>query len=190
MKHPKRPWSDQPSEPAEVPASGPLHVVRPDEPLGFRPAASWTLAQWALTLLGILAIHQFFGWLPPYLQEVVRNLKGFPQAWADLFLLWSERFLVFVVVLSAVVQTGWRFSTRYWVTNRGVQVKTLIPERRMDLLPFHSIRSTAFRQGLLGWMMDFGTVEIDLGGPRGPVELRQCPKPEAFLHEIQERSKG
>jgi hypothetical protein len=39
----------------------------------------------------------------------------------------------------------------------------------------------------MGWALDYGHVEVDLGGVQGPVVLRNCPKPEAFLKELQKR---
>ena len=164
-----------------------IRVVNPDEPLDVRPTVAWVFVAWIFAAAFILGLHLFFRWLPPYAHEIVRNLKGFPPAWADLFLQSIEKFLIFATVLSALVHMIWRETTRYRLSDEDLQVRTWIPARRVEMIPLKMIRRVGFTQGVLGYLLDYGHVEIDLGGVDGLRELRNCPKPEAFLKDLQKR---
>ena len=199
MKMPKRSWfggskisfSRQPSPPSgEKPVSGDapgIRVVNPDESLDVRPTAAWVFVAWIFAAAFILGLHLFFRWLPPYAHEIARNLKGFPPAWADIFLQSVEGFLIFAAVLSTTVHTVWRGTTRYGLSDDDLQIRTWVPVRRVEMIPLQMIRCVGFTQGVLGYLLDYGHVEIDLGGADGLRELRNCPKPEAFLKELQKR---
>jgi len=202
IRFPKMPWfkagkategksSSAPSMKGNVSTeSGSLRVVNPHEPLEIQPTVAWVVVAWTLALAFIWGLHTLFSWLPPYAHEIVKNLKGFPPVWADLLLLGVERFLVFAVVLSALVHTLWRSTTFYRLTDREVVLKSWFPVRRVEVVPLSGVRRAGFTQGLLGYVLDYGHVEIDLGSASGWVVLRNCPKPEAFLKELQKRMTG
>jgi hypothetical protein len=151
---------------------------------------AWVVVVWLLALAFVWGLHTLFAWLPSYAHEIVKNLKGFPPAWADLLLIGVERFLLFAVVLSASVHTLWRSTTTYRLTDREILVKTWFPVRRVEVVLLSGVKRAGFTQGLLGYMLDYGQVEVDLGGASGWVVLRNCPKPEAFLRELQKRMTG
>jgi hypothetical protein len=151
---------------------------------------AWVAVAWLLALVFAWGLHFLFAWLPPYAHEIVKNLKGFPPAWADLLLTGVERFLLFALALSASVHTLWRSTTSYGLTDREILLKTWFPVRRVEVVPLRGVKRAGFTQSLLGYALDYGQVEIDLGGASGWVVLRNCPKPEAFLKELQKRMTG
>jgi hypothetical protein len=170
--------------------AGSLRLVNPHEPLEVQPTASWVVLAWALALAFAWVLHVVFAWLPPYAHEIVKNLKGFPPVWADKLLWGVERFLVFAAILSALVHTLWRSTTLYSLTDGAIMVKTWVPVRHVEMMPLSGVKRAGFSQGLLGYALDYGRVEIDLGSASGLVILRNCPKPEAFLRELQKRTSG
>jgi hypothetical protein len=201
IRFPKRPWFgvDPPKARAQnassvkdvsAEESGNLRVVHPYEPVEVQPTVAWAVIAWVLALGFAWGLHSLFAILPPYAHEIVKNLKGFPEEWADLLLRGVEKFLVFAAILSALVHTLWRSTTSYGLTDREILVKTWFPIRRVEMIPLGSVKRAGFSQGLLGYVMDYGHVEIDLGGANGFVVLRNCPKPEAFLKELQKRAFG
>jgi hypothetical protein len=170
--------------------AGNLRVVNPHEPLEVQPTASWVVVAWVLALVFAWGLHTLFASLPPYAHEIAKNLKGFPTVWAD-WLLWGvERFLVFAAILSALVHTLWRFTTTYGLTDHEIVLKTWVPVRRVEMMSLSAVKRVGFTQGVLGYVLDYGRVEMDLGGASGWVVLHNCPKPEAFLKELQKRTSG
>lgn len=176
--------------PSPASENGPLRVVDEREPLEVRPTVAWVVTAWVLALAFAWGLHHLFSTLPPYAHEVAKNLKGFPQEWADLLLSGVEKFLLFAVALSALAHTLWRFTTTYTLTDREVLIRSVFPTRRVDLVPLAGVKRVGFSQSLFGYALNYGHVELDPGGASGWVILRNCPKPEAFLKEVQKRLPG
>jgi hypothetical protein len=167
-----------------------LRVVNPHEPLEVQPTAARVVAVWVLFLFFVWGTTGLFNWVPPYAYETVKNLKGFPSEWVDLLLTGAERFLIAVAFLSTLLHTLWRTMTTYSLSDQEIVVKTWVPIRRVESIPLSAVKRVGFTQGWVGYALDYGHVEIDLGGATGPLMLRNCPKPEAFLRELRKRLSG
>ena len=142
---------------------------------------------WVLAATFCWLIHQFFLWCPPYLQEIVKNLRGLPYAWFEPKLFWTERGLMAIAAFSALYHTLWKLFTRYWLTANDIQIKTWFPMRRIQAIPYGAVQRIGIQQSFLGVLLRYGQVEIDTGSPLGPVFLQNCPKPEEFLKILRQR---
>lgn len=159
-------------------------VVSHDTLLKVMP--SW----WVVALAYLLAAafcygaHQFFLWFPPYLQEVFRNLKGLPVTWADLGIYWAERGLTWIAVAAALYHQLWQISTRYKLTSHDIQVESWFPKHLVTAAPYGSVRRVGYQQSLLGFLLNYGHVEIDTGGAF-PLLLLNCPQPKKLVGLLQ-----
>jgi membrane protein YdbS with pleckstrin-like domain len=174
-------------EPARGKAE-PAHRPAPAEYL-VTAAPSWWMVLFAYLLAGafLWGSDKFFVWFAPYFQEVFKNLKGLPPAWADLGLYWAERALGTVAVAAALYHHLWKMTTRYRVGTQNLRVESWLPVRRVTLIAFGAIRKVGYHQSPLGFLLNFAHVEIDTGSPLGPVVLLNCPKPKALLAVLQEK---
>ncbi|GEM_PF-1453424 len=155
--------------------------------LTFKATPSWWVAAGAYILAAFFCycVHQFFLWFPPYLKEVFLNLKGLPMAWADLGLLWGEKMLVWIAIAAAIYHNLWQVGTRYQLTAHDVNVENWFPMHRVVSAPYGSVRRVGFQQSPLGFVLNYGQVEIDTGSPSGPLVLLNCPKPAKFVSLLQ-----
>ena len=155
--------------------------------LSLKAMPSWWVVAGAYGLAALFCygVHQFFLWFPPYLKEVFLNLKGLPIAWADLGLLWGEKGLVWIAIAAAVYHNLWQVGTRYKLTAHDITVENWFPLHRVVSAPFGSVRRVGFQQSLLGFVLNYGHVEIDTGSPSGPLVLLNCPKPAKFVSLLQ-----
>lgn len=153
----------------------------------WKAAPSWWVVLLAYILAGIFwyVVHQFFLWFPPYLKEVFLNLKGLPMDWADKGLLWGERGLVWIAIAAAVYHNLWQIGTRYRLSSHDIIVENWFPVRRVVSVPYGSVRRVGFQQSPLGFLFQYGQVEIETGSALGPLVLPNCPNPTVFVAHLQ-----
>jgi hypothetical protein len=158
--------------PAKTPETGVL----------FKQMPSWWVTLYAFVLVSAFCYfsHLFFTWVPPYLYEVFKNLRGLPTAWADLGLYWSERALDWVVIAAAFYQLFWQIGTRYILTEQEIRIEGWFPMRKVVSIPLGAVRRYGYQQNWLAVLLNFGTIEIDTSGP-APARLPHCPKTKIFL---------
>lgn len=148
---------------------------------------SWWVVFLAYVLAGVFCYgaHQFFLWFPPYLKEVFLNLKGLPMDWADKGLFWGERGLVWIAIAAAVYHNLWQAGTRYKLSSHDITVENWFPVRRVISVPYGSVRRVGFQQSPLGFLFQYGHVEIETGSPSGSLVLLNCPQPSVFVAHLQ-----
>ncbi|HEY5037623.1 MAG TPA: PH domain-containing protein [bacterium] len=153
----------------------------------FKAMPSWWMVLFAylLAFLFCYGLHQFFLWIPPYLKEVFKNLRGLPESWADIGLYWAERALKWIAVGSAIYHNLWQLGTRYKLTPHDLQMESWFPIRKLVAVPYGSVRRTGFQQSLVGLLLNYAHIEIDTGSPTGPLVFLNCPKPKLFLSILQ-----
>ena len=95
--------------------------------------------------------------------------------------------ILFVVgIIVAVVSRMVRNSAEFAVTNKRVILKTGIVQRRTTEMFLSKIETVGVDQGLLGRVMDFGT--ITLSGTGGTTEpFPRIAKPLEFRRQVQEQ---
>jgi membrane protein YdbS with pleckstrin-like domain len=169
------------AQPATTPAPG--------TDLLLKAMPSWwaVLFAYAIAFVFCYFIHKFFLWFPPYLLEVFKNLRGLPVSWADTGLFWMERGLVTVAVAAAVYHNLWQIGTRYKLTSHDLRVESWFPFRRVTAAPYGSVRRVGYRQCPLGFLFNYGQIEVDTGSPAGPMTLTNCPRPKAFMNLLQDK---
>ena len=151
----------------------------------FKQMPSWWVTLYAFILVGAFCYvsRLFFNWIPPYLYEVFKNLRGLPTTWADLGLYWAERVLDWMVAAAAVYHLLWQIGTRYILTEQEIRIELWFPFRKVVSIPLGAIRRYGYQQNWLAVLLGFGTIEIDTAGP-APVRLLHCPKPKVFLESL------
>lgn len=140
-----------------------------------------------LAFVFCLLVHRFFIWCPPYLREIVKNLRGLPFSWFEMGLYWMERVLMGIAFLSALYHNLWKLATRYDVTDLDVRVTRWFPMRQVLSVPYGAVKRLGFKQSMLGVVLNYGHVEIDTGGALGPVVLANCPQPQKFTEALQQK---
>jgi uncharacterized membrane protein YdbT with pleckstrin-like domain len=131
--------------------------------------------------------YRFFLWCPPYLQEVVKNLRGLPFSWFEVGIYWLERIFIGIALLSAIYHNLWKMCTLYKLTDHDIQIGNWFPMRRHQSIPYGAVKRIGFEQSLLGIVLDYGNVEIDTGSFQGSVILANCPKPQKFVETLQHK---
>lgn len=170
------------------------HIARPKSAsvvhageIFFTAMPSW----WVVLLAYLLAAgfcygtQRFFLWFPPYLFEVLKHLKGIPQAWADLGLFWGQRGLTWIAIAAAVYHNIWQVGTRYKLTSHDIHIESWFPFHQVMATPYGSVRRVGYQQSLIGLIFNFGHIEIDTGSPSGLLVLLNCPRPKKFVSILQ-----
>lgn len=151
----------------------------------FKQMPSWWVTLYAYVLAGlfIYASHLFFAWIPPYIYEVFKNLRGLPTAWADLGIFWAQRGLTVIAIAAALYHQLWQISTRYILTEQEIRIESWVPMRKVSSIPLAAVRRYSFQQNLIAVVLNFGMVEIDTAS-QNAVTLPNCPKPQDFLDKL------
>ena len=152
-----------------------------------RPTWWVVAAGYILAALFAYGVHRFFLWCPPYLQEIVKNLRGLPFSWFEVGLYWAERGLIAIGFLSAVYHNLWKLFTLYKLTDHDIQIINWFPLHRLQSIPYGAVQRIGFQQSLFGVILNYGHVEIDTGGAQGPLILINCPKPQNFTEILQHK---
>lgn len=176
-------------QPATKPATDHhAKITAPTQSL-IKTMPSWWMVLFAYILAMVFCYsnHKFFLWIPPYLQEILKNLKGLPQSWGDLGLYWGERGLKTIAIAAAVYHNLWQISTRYKLTSHDIYIESWFPIRKVTAVPYGSVRKVGFQQSPLGLIFNYGHIEIDTGSSTGPLILFNCPKPKKFQQTLQSK---
>ena len=152
-----------------------------------RPTWWVVVYSYFLTIGFSCLVYRFFLWCPPYLQEVVKNLRGLPFLWFEVGLYWLERVFIGIALLSAIYHNLWKMCTLYKLTDHDIQISNWFPMRRHQSIPYGAVKRIGFKQSLLGIVLDYGDVEIDTGSAQGSVILVNCPKPQKFAEILQHK---
>jgi hypothetical protein len=151
----------------------------------FKEMPSWWVTLYAYILLGLFwyASNLFFAWIPPYLYEVFKNLRGLPTTWADLGLFWAQRGFLFIAIAAALYHQFWQIGTRYILTEHEIRIESWFPFRRVTSIPLTAVRRFSFQQNWFAVLLNFGIVEIDTAS-QSPVLLPNCPKPRVLIDHL------
>ncbi len=152
-----------------------------------QPTIWVVLYSYLLALVFSFLVHQFFLWCPPYLQEIVKNLRGLPFAWFETGLYWVERGMIAIALFSALYHNLWKAATIYKLTDHDIQISHWFPIRHLQSIPYGAVKKLGFKQSFLGVLLNYGHVEIDTGGAQGPILLVNCPKPQKFMETLQHK---
>jgi hypothetical protein len=163
------------------------HFAQEAEIISTSPSGWGVFFAYFLALVFLWASDMFFTWFTPYFQEVFKNLRGLPLSWADLGIYWAERGLGTLAVLMAVYHNIWKVTTRYRVGAQNLSVESWLPMRKVTIISYGAIRKAGYRQGVLGFLVNYADIEIDTGSPLGPVVLPNCRKPKVLLKALQEK---
>jgi len=143
------------------------------EEVRYRARLHWTaLAQWhalavILVILGIALI----------VLGVMRDLIG-----ATI----SGGVLLAIAIIVLVAASVYRSSAEFAITNKRVILKTGIVQRRTIELFLSKIETVGVDQGLVGRMLDFGTIR--LSGTGGTTEpFHHIARPLEFRRQVQEQ---
>ena len=143
------------------------------EEVRYRARLHWTaLAQWhvmALILVGAGIALIVFG--------VMRDLIGATIAGGV---------LLAVAIVLLVTANVLRSSAEFAITNKRVILKTGIVQRRTSEMFLSKIETVGVDQGLIGRMLDFGTIR--LSGTGGTTEpFHHIARPLEFRRQVQEQ---
>ncbi len=152
----------------------------------FKAMPSWwvVLFAYALAALFCVGIHHFFLWFPPYLYEVFKNLRGLPEAWANVGLFWGERGLTVIAIVAAIYHHLWQIGTRYRLSTHNIRIENWFPVHRVITIPYGAVRRAGYQQSFLGLILNYGHIEIDTASPT-PLVLLNCPHPTQFLKTLE-----
>ena len=152
-----------------------------------QPTIWVVVTSYLMALVFSFLVHRFFLWCPPYLQEIVKNLRGLPFTWFETALYWLERGVIVIAFLSALTHNLWKLATLYKLTDHDIQVSHWFPTRQLQSVPYGAVKRVGFKQGLLGVLLNYGHVEIDTGSAQGPLLLVNCPRPQKFMETLQHK---
>jgi uncharacterized membrane protein YdbT with pleckstrin-like domain len=96
-----------------------------------------------------------------------------------------------VLVLAGVLVAGYRVvelrRTRYLVTSGALHVRTGVLGRRVTRVGLERVQNSAYRQGLAGSVLGYGTVSVEVAGGSGGVAFERIEDPRAVRALVDRR---
>ena len=92
------------------------------------------------------------------------------------------------IILSATVFLGWKIwrwkTARFVLTDQRLLFVEGIVSRRINVLPLRSVLDTTYRQSIVGRLLGYGDITLNLSGQPGLRTLTSLSRPDALYSSI------